>query len=1740
MAKFSYEQYKKVVGKATVKPEINVESVKGYLDNPNQYVFPFAINEKNGKTRTIITYNESNDGKSLRKVHELLAKDFEDNFAERNQYSYAYHKGIRCYNALEAHLKSNYFIKLDIHHFFESITLENFLDIYGEYFNKNWREKLQYLFYFGSLSIGFVTSPLLSDFYMKKFDNAVEEYLKDYPELHFSRYSDDIMISSESKDDDTSLEALFTFIKEQLKQLRLETNESKTKKIKLNLEKHNSFSFLGLNLSKIDEENNKVTISKRYILFILFLIAKQKRYKNNCTPLDNEIKSRVAYLAYNSEISFERFQKKHINIYGEPYNFIPKVLEKREVGQTTDTIKDYSEYKDEFEFNIHSKADGANTSGYQIKNGITLTKYLGKKEEVIIPDFVDIIGDYVFMGHKIKKVILGNNVKIIGNDAFRNSTIEEIVMNDSLRHIGNGAFQNCKNIKKVVIPSYIKYVSNNTFAESGLEEITLPEGLIKIKMGAFAQSNIQNINFPTTLEAIEYNAFTECTKLSRVDLSKTNITSLGVGAFSNCVQLKEAILPEGLSTIENNLFSNCSLLKEINIPAKVGYINNSAFSNCYSLSSIKVSDGVAFLSRKDNASIVKKNHELLFTLKDKIDEDIQIIGRGLFAGVAIKNIVIPEGVKIIKEDAFKGCLWLKSITLPESLEEIGNNAFEKCISLEEIVIPSKVKALPNGLFANCSNLVKVVMGEEVTSIGDNCFANDKKLSIKLPKELMLIGEGAFKNCYGIKDLYIPYKVKEIKKNAFIGMSKHLNSIKVDNKNLVYSSGEDNNILFLQKKGNLILGKNHSTIPGGIKSIGNYAFAYNSELEEIDLPETVTTIGESAFKGCTNLHKINLHYVSKIEKHAFENTPNLKDILLPNSLTHIEECAFLNSGLTSITLPNSLVKLDRKAFRGCRNVKDIHIPASYTRSISALLTTGSEEINYIEIDPDNSMYQCVDNKVIIIKEINNDPERVLFACDGVKEIPNVPVIMDMAFKGVKGLKEIVIPNKVCVIGSNAFENCPDLEKVTFKYDDDIEIKDNAFKNCPNLKEVVLPKLLTIISASLFYNCPNLKEVKIPEGVKVIGDRAFAYTGLEKVTIRKDLVNIGNDAFASTSLKDVIIEEGVKKLSYGLFTETKISNITLPNSLEAVPGNLFAGCKELTSIVIPDKVASIGSSSFSDCNSLKEVKLPDNLEIIEESTFYKCVNLENINFPTKLKEIKSFAFYHCHKLNVPAFNEGLESIFSNSFNSVDTLKDLALPSTLKYFNNSAFAYCPIESIKVSPGGMYQSNNNALTYHNKNAFNELILGCKNTTLDDSVNFIAPYAFNNIDSLVEVILPKNVTTISSNAFSDCHNIKRIILNDKLESVQSGAFDSNLCIDELKIPANTKYFGYLPKEVNKIAIDKNNILYSDFGINVFASKDGKILMTTPTSSLPVEGITSINRDCYNNRKFTKVELPSTLISLGGFNNCEIDELFIPDSVKTISLFAINSIIKKITVSENNPYYIASEDGTMILTRSKKQIVYLGENTVIPEGITIATTNDLITSIHYPSTISDGVLSLEPRGIKHIDIAKDHPTVAANNNTLYRKLDGSLIYAVNGEEIADEVTKITNLNLGKFDNVIIPKNVNLILPRALGGLIIDNIAVHKDNKMFDSRDNCNALIHTSTNTVLFIARNGRVPDGCVVTPTTIDQRVKDVTSIEIENNYSGYETLSYNVIQRLNNNPQTTTKSSFSTIAFDSDDDLPF
>ena len=1713
--------------------------IADYVLNPDKYVYPFVIKEKNGKERTIITYNKfGNYGLRLRSAHESIIKAFQINFAQRNKNSYAYHKNVRCYDALQSHLKSNIFIKLDIHNFFESITEELFFSIYGEYFNDEWKKSIQGLFYKGALSIGFVSSPTISDFFMKKFDNDIENYLLDKPELHYSRYSDDILLSTELEGD-FSLNELYEFVKKELALFKLEINEKKTRRVALDYEKHNSISFLGLNISKSDYSNNKITISKRYILFLLFLIEKQKKYTDHCYPLDNEIKSRIAYLAYNSPISYQRFQKKHINVYGEPYSFTPKELDKRSAAHVIDQIPNFEEYSKLFKINIHKKVAGSNKDGFAINDAIEIEKYLGSdQDEVEIPYFVDSIGTNAFAhAIRLKKVVLNEKLKNIEDGAFSGCyNLKEINLPKSLRFIGNSAFEGT-DIEKIIIPDKIKKICCDTFGRCRhLKEVVLSNNLRTIMPRAFRFAPIESIVFPGSLKEIQEEAFASCCNLKETNLTTSNVEQIGNRAFKGCALLKDAILPNSLLFLGVNAFTGCSSIKRVYIPASVVEIGFLPFSECPLLNSIEVSkDNKVYQHREDNSTIIDNNGLLRFTIKTEIDPDVRTIGYGVFDGSYVKDLVIPEGVTTIGQYAFKDAKWLKSIKLPSTLNIIASSAFAGCISLEEIVLPDGVKTISDHAFEGCYNLKSIKMSNDIETIGDYAFAKCSSLVLDLPKNLKVIGAYAFADCLSIKDLFIPAKVKQIKRDAFKGLGRVLESIKVDPLNTTFSSGIDSNAIFNVKKGILLIGCKNSKVDQGIRVINKYAFAYCDGLKELSLPNTVQTIGAFAFIHCDNLEKIDLNQVNKIEEGAFKSCINLKEINLPNSLTVIKDYAFLGSGINKIVIPESVTTCGKVVFGGCSNLEEISLPSTLTvvDIITNDIFKACHNIKNIKINPKNpnfdTSYEC--NGLI-------DKDGVLLLASSSTIIPpNVKRIYSSAFSNNQQLESLVIPETVESIAKDAFKDCHNLRRL------EITRLISALPvcmcdGCENLEEVILPVTIENIADSAFNNCKSLKSIVLPGSLKSIGRSAFANTGLEYVVLPSGVEKIGQNAFnGCKELCDINLPDSLSYIGSGAFAGTALKNIVLPENVYVLSSSTFASCKELESVnlnnvteigpkafnnctklrkvVMNTKVKMIDSYAFASCEKLTSIKLSNSISFIGSNCFANCISLKKINLPNKLEYIGDNAFENCYELVIPPLPESIISIGKCAFANIKTIKEIFIPKNVNSFDNSAYRGCDIDHIKVDKDNTFLTDEDAdliISYDPNTNKKLVILGCKNSIIPDDVEVICDAAFLKVGKMThfklpsalnvigasafyetdlgvhEIILPDKLETIHHSAFEKCPNIESVKLNEGLKIIEYNAF-SGIHFKKIVLPASLETFNGFD-EYDEIEVNKDNKKFASFNNNVLL-ENGVIIKTLTGAILPPDGsYNSIFANCFAKQKLDRLIIPEGVVSLSGFNGSEINELYLPKSLRRVTDFARNTSIKKIFVDKENPYFTTDDNHTMLFDISKKALYYTANEGIIPEGVSFvswpAINRKGIHKLSIPSTYISNSFDIDIDIFNEVSVDKNNPIYESRDNAIIRKSDKALMFIANPANIPEGVEIITrDAFAGKRKNhhesIFVPKSVKFIEKNAFSfDCSFGSITVDKDNLIFDSRENSFGIILTNNNIMLAKSLKTVVPDGVIL------------------------------------------------------------
>ena len=419
-------------------------------------------------------------------------------------------------------------------------------------------------------------------------------------------------------------------------------------------------------------------------------------------------------------------------------------------------------------------------------------------------------------------------------------------------------------------------------------------------------STIQNVTLENTTKSISDSAFWNSSALTSIDIP-AGVISIGNHAFSDCSSLESITIPESVTSIGENTFYGCSSLTSINIPKGVTAIGNRAFYGCSSLTSINISDSVTSIGTSaftGCSSLTNIN----------IPNSVTSIGEQVFWGCSsLENILVAEGNTVyhsngncLIETATKillaGC---KSSVIPAdgSVTAIGDRAFYDCSSLTIINIPESVTSIGMSAFQGCSSLTSINVPEGITSIGKAAFygcSSLTRVTISENSNLASIDKWAFGDCSALASIQIPNKVTSIGESAFYGCSS-LENILVAEGNTVYHS--NGNCLVEIATKTLLVGCNNSVIPtdGSVTSIGDSAFSGCSSLTIVNIPEGVTSIGDTAFGDCSYLTSINIpNSVTSIGRKAFAGCSSLTELTYGGSIEKAKTLfkrVYLNDGIT---------------------------------------------------------------------------------------------------------------------------------------------------------------------------------------------------------------------------------------------------------------------------------------------------------------------------------------------------------------------------------------------------------------------------------------------------------------------------------------------------------------------------------------------------------------------------------------------------------------------------------------------------------------------------------------------------------------------------------------------------------------------------------------------------------------------------------------------------------------------------
>ena len=305
-------------------------------------------------------------------------------------------------------------------------------------------------------------------------------------------------------------------------------------------------------------------------------------------------------------------------------------------------------------------------------DGNKLTRYVGRKKQIVLPDFIEQIGPNVFFKSGVLSIDI-NNVKKFSKYAFCNTKfVEEIKLNTNITEITEGCFEACFSLKKIEIPDTVVSIGKHAFDRCAeLEKLDIPETVFKIGSYAFEGSGLTSAYI------------------------SPSVTSYGIGLFKSCKNLKEVTFDCFMDDIYDDMFWGCTNLTSITIPKGIKRIGNNTFRDCSKLEDFSIESSVKEIGA----------YALAGTLLSKIDlTNVEEIGKGAFSNCEnLEDVIFGDKLKIIPESAFEGST-LFAARFNENITHIDANAFNDCEFLETLTFLNPDVNIHYTAFTNCENL----------------------------------------------------------------------------------------------------------------------------------------------------------------------------------------------------------------------------------------------------------------------------------------------------------------------------------------------------------------------------------------------------------------------------------------------------------------------------------------------------------------------------------------------------------------------------------------------------------------------------------------------------------------------------------------------------------------------------------------------------------------------------------------------------------------------------------------------------------------------------------------------------------------------------------------------------------------------------------------------------------------------------------------------------------------------------
>ena len=1004
--------------------------------------------------------------------------------------------------------------------------------------------------------------------------------------------------------------------------------------------------------------------------------------------------------------------------------------------------------------------------------------------------------------------------------------------------------------------------------------------------------------------------FSGCSSLTSLDVSNfntANVTDMGA-MFSSCSNLTSLDVSNFNTANVTNMdimFSGCSSLTTIYCNDAWSCSSSSLmFSGCFSLKGV-----ISYDSNKTDVTYANPTTGY-FTSKETVSEVIATIetNKPLIEVARKQSWIASDATQMTKADA-------------EKVTDIGT-AFQnnkELVSLEELKYFTGIKIIYPQTFENCSSLT----------------------SITIPPKVTDIGSWAFSGCSSLTSVTIPQSVTTIYQSQF-DYCRELTTINVESGNMFYDSRDNCNAI-IEKASNTLISGCKNTI----------------------IPNSVTCIGEGAFRGCSGLTSVTI----------------------PNSVTSIGLGAFYGCSLTSVTIPKSVTSIVY-AFQGCNSLSSIKVESGnhYYDSrdnCNAIIETSSNTL----------MTGC--KNTIIPNSVTSIGDNAFEGCNNLTNltIPNsVTSIGSLAFFNCSSLTSVTIPNTVTSIGMMSFDGCNRLISVSVDIKNPLAIKDKTFSNRSNATLYVPSDCAEAYRAAEYWKeFKNIVEVdggdesglkdgdtftsKTVEGVEM----TFKVISTSEKTCQVgtgNAISIDMDYSGSITIPETVNGCKVTTVAFEAFSSSRISSVIIGNNVSKIDQNAFVSCQRLISVTFPNNDGfSLGYHPFQNCTSLETITLPKNLTSMDNNPFMGCSSLtsigveeDNPNFKSVdgvvySKDTKAIYAYPCNRQStVYEIIDGTQVIGNGAFISASKLEKVHIPNSVSQIYDSAFMNC--------------SN-----------LNKLIL-------PPDITYIPQY-LALFSGITEVLIPNKVTSINKYAFYCCNSLTtvRVEIEEPLD-IDEFTFDNQ---------ANTNL--YVPKgcvdAYSKAEYWKEfkNILEMDGGDDESVLKDGDTFTakTVEGVEMTFKVISASDKTCqlgdgmkacidratsgcftipaeingfkvisvaswalYNCYGLSEIVISEGVESLmdNSIEQCNgVTSFVLPASVTSLSntFGGVSSCMKSIKVAEGNPVYDSRNNCNAIIETATNVLRDGCVNTIIPSTVTAigdwAMCNKNLTSISIPSSV---------------------------------------------------------------------------------------------------------------------------------------------------------------------------------------------